>query len=62
MPILNRIKIVLAESLNTGIWITCQLEKSNRTVSYIVQSDFETIVEIAKCLNVRVVDLVKESE
>lgn len=53
---------MLVESLNTGIWIACQLEKSNRTVSYIVQSDFKTIVEIAKCLNVRVVDLVKESE
>lgn len=64
MAKLNRLKIVLAEQEKTGKWLSEQIGKSNCTVSKWcsnkVQPDLNTIAEIAKCLNVRVVDLIQE--
>lgn len=64
MAKLNRLKIVLAEQEKTGKWLSEQIGKSNCTVSKWcsnkVQPDLNTIAEIAKCLNVRVADLIQE--
>lgn len=66
MAKLNRLKIVLAEQEKTGKWLSEQIGKSNCTVSKWcsnkVQPDLNTIAEIAKCLNVRVTDLIQEPE
>lgn len=64
MANLNRIKVVLAEQEKTGKWLAEQLGKSTCTVSKwcsnSAQPDLKTIAEIAKCLNVKVADLIKE--
>lgn len=64
MANLNRLKIVLAEQEKTGKWLSEQLGKSNCTVSKWcsnkVQPDLKTLAEIAKCLNVKVADIIKE--
>jgi len=66
MANLNRIKVVLVEQEKTGRWLAEQLGKSTCTVSKwcsnTAQPDLKTIAEIAKCLNVRVADLIKEPE
>ena len=58
---INRIKAVLAEKNKTSKWLACQLNKDQTTVSKwctnTYQPSLETLVKIAKCLNVDVRDL-----
>ena len=64
MAKLNRIKAVLAEQEKTSKWLAEQVGKSACTVSKWcgnnVQPDLKTLALIAKCLNVKVADLIKE--
>lgn len=64
MAKLNRIKAVLAEQEKTSKWLAEQVGKSACTVSKwcgnTVQPDLKTLALIAKCLNVKVADLIKE--
>ena len=58
---LNRLKVVLAEKKRTNKWLAEQLGKDPATVSKwctnTIQPNVETLVEIAKCLNVEIQDL-----
>ena len=64
MAKLNRIKAVLAEQDETSKWLAEQVGKSACTVSKwcsnSVQPDLKTLAVIAKSLNVKVVNLIKE--
>ena len=59
---INRLKVVLAEKKRTDKWLAEQLGKDPATVSKwctnTIQPNVETLVEIAKCLNVEIQDLV----
>ena len=61
---LNRIKEVLDEKGITQTWLSKQLDKSfNSANAYVCnrsQPNLETLAQIAKCLNVKVADLIKE--
>lgn len=63
---INRIKAVLAEKNKTSKWLAGQLNKDQTTVSKwctnTYQSSLETLVKIAKCLNVDVRDLIVKTE
>ena len=58
---INRLKVVLAEKKRTNKWLAEQLGKDPPTVSKwctnTIQPNVETLVEIAKCLNVEIQDL-----
>ena len=58
---INRLKVVLAENKRTNKWLAEQLGKDPATVSKwctnTIQPNVETLVEIAKCLNVEILDL-----
>ena len=58
---INRIKIVLVEKKRTGKWLAEQLGKDPATVSKwctnAAQPSLETLLQIAKCLEVEVKDL-----
>lgn len=58
---INRLKVVLAEQKRTNKWLAEQLGKDPASVSKwctnASQPSLETLVEIAKCLNVDVKDL-----
>ena len=58
---INRIKAVLAETGHTGKWLAEQLGRDPVTVSKwctnTIQPNVETLVEIAKYLNVDIQDL-----
>ena len=58
---INRLKVVLAEKKRTNTWLAEQLGKDPATVSKwctnTIQPNVETLVEIAKCLNVEIQDL-----
>lgn len=58
---INRIKIVLVEKRKTGKWLAEQLGKDPATVSKwctnAAQPSLETLLQIAKCLEVEVKDL-----
>jgi DNA-binding XRE family transcriptional regulator len=58
---INRLKVVLAEKKRTYKWLAEQLGKDPATVSKwctnTIQPNVETLVEIAKCLNVEIQDL-----
>ena len=58
---INRLKVVLAEKKRTNKWLAEQLGKDSATVSKwctnTIQPNVETLVEIAKCLNVEIQDL-----
>ena len=58
---INRLKVVLAEKKRTDKWLAEQLGKDPATVSKwctnTIQPNVETLVEIAKCLNVEIQDL-----
>ena len=58
---INRLKVVLAEKKRTNKWLAEQLGKDPTTVSKwctnTIQPNVETVVEIAKCLNVEIQDL-----
>ena len=59
---INRLKVVLAEKKRTNKWLAEQLGKDPATVSKwctnTIQPNVETLVEIAKYLNVEIQDLV----
>lgn len=61
---INRLKVVLAEQNRTNKWLAEQLGKDPATVSKwctnTMQPNLETLVEIAKHLNVKVADLIKD--
>ena len=58
---INRLKVVLAEKKRTNKWLAQQLDKDPGTVSKwctnTMQPNLETLVEITKCLDVDVKDL-----
>lgn len=58
---INRLKVVLAEKKRTNKWLAEQLGKDPATVSKwctnTIQPNVETLVEIAKNLNVEIQDL-----
>ena len=58
---INRLKVVLAEKKRANKWLAEQLGKDPATVSKwctnTIQPNVETLVEIAKCLNVEIQDL-----
>ena len=58
---LNRLKVVLAEKKKTNKWLGEQLGKDKTTISKwctnTMQPNLETLVEIAKCLDIDVKDL-----
>ena len=58
---INRLKVVLAEKKRTNKWLSEQLGKDPATVSKwctnTLQPNLETLVEIAKCLEVDTKDL-----
>ena len=58
---INRLKVVLAEKKRTNKWLAEQLGKDPATVSKwctnTIQPNVETVVEIAKHLNVKIQDL-----
>lgn len=60
---LNRIKCVLADNGQTSKWLAEQLGKDKTTISKwctnASQPDLETLVKIAKLLNVSLTDLVR---
>ena len=60
---LNRLKVVLAEKKKTNIWLAEQLGKDPATISKwctnSAQPNLENLVEIAKCLEVTVNDLIR---
>lgn len=61
---INRIKIVLVEKKKTGKWLAEQLGKDPATVSKwctnAAQPSLETLLQIAKCLEVEAKDLLNE--
>lgn len=61
----NRIKVVLAERKRSNKWLAEQLGKDQSTVSKwctnSAQPGLEMLFQIAKCLNVEVKDLIRES-
>ena len=61
MAQINRLKVVLVEQNRTGKWLAETLEKNGATVSRWCtnesQPSLETLIEIAKALNVDVKDL-----
>lgn len=63
---INRLKIVLAETGKTNKWLALQLGKSEVTVSRWVtnevQPSMETFLEIAKQLDVDVIELINSSK
>lgn len=63
---INRLKVVLAEKEKTNKWLAEQLNKSEVTVSRWVtneiQPSMETLLEIAKVLDVDIKDLINSSK
>ena len=59
---LNRLKVVLAEKKKTNKWLAEQLGKDPATISKwytnSTQPNLENLVEIARCLEVTVNDLI----
>jgi DNA-binding Xre family transcriptional regulator len=60
---LNRLKVVLAEKKRTNKWLAEQLGKDPATISKWctnnAQPNLETLIEIAKCLEVNVNELIR---
>lgn len=60
---LNRLKVVLAEKKRTNKWLAEQLGKDPATISKwctnSTQPNLENLVEMAKCLEVTVNDLIR---
>ncbi len=61
---INRLKVVLAEKKRTNKWLAEQLGKGQATVSKwctnTTQPSLEILVEIAKCLEVDVTELLRK--
>ena len=66
MTIINRIKVVLVEKQRTSKWLAEQLGKSENTISKWcsnkVQPSLETLVEIAKLLDIEIRTLIVPSK
>lgn len=62
MTIINRIKVVLVEKQRTSKWLAEQLGKSENTISKWcsnkVQPSLESLIEIARILDVDVRELI----
>lgn len=62
---LNRIKVVLAEKNRTNKWLASEIGCSQTTISKwctnSAQPPLETLILIAKCLNVNIADLINEN-
>lgn len=62
MAKINRIKVVLAEKQKTNKWLAEQLGKDPATISKwctnIAQPSLETLIDVAKALNVDVRELI----
>lgn len=60
---LNRIKVVLAEKRRSNKWLAEQLGKGQATISKwctnTAQPSLENLIEIAKCLEVDVNELIR---
>jgi len=60
---LNRLKVVLAEKKRTNKWLAEQLGKDPATVSKwctnSAQPNLSTLIDIARCLEVNVNDLIR---
>lgn len=60
---INRIKIVLVEKKKTGKWLAAQLGKDPATVSKwctnAAQPSLETLLQIARCLEIEVQELLQ---
>ena len=60
---LNRLKLVLVEKKKTGKWLAEQLGKDTTTVSKwctnSAQPNLENLMEVAKCLEVNVNELLR---
>lgn len=60
---MNRLKVVLAEKKRTNKWLAEQLGKDPATVSKwctnSAQPNLENLIEMAKCLEVNVSELIK---
>lgn len=60
---LNRLKVVLAEKKHTNKWLAEQLDKDPATISKwctnSAQPSLENLIEIAKCLEVDVNELIR---
>lgn len=60
---INRLKVVLAEKRRTNKWLAEQLRKDPATVSKwctnSAQPSLETLIQVAKCLDVELRDLVR---
>lgn len=63
---LNRIKVILAEKEKTNKWLAKQIGKDQTTISKWCtnssQPDLESLMKIAKLLNVKLGDLVRFEE
>ncbi len=63
---INRLKFVLAEKKKTGKWLANQMNKSETTVSRWctneVQPSMETLLEIARLLDIDVRELLNPSK
>ena len=63
---INRLKAVLAEKQKTGKWLADQLNKSETTVSRWcrneIQPSMETLLEIAKLLDIGIKNLLNSSK
>lgn len=63
---INRIKVVLVEHKRTNKWLAEQLGKDPATISKFVtnrvQPNLETLVQIAKCLNVDISELLYKTK
>ncbi len=61
---LNRLKVVLADKKRTNKWLAEQLGKDPATVSKwctnTAQPNLENLVEIAKCLDVDISELIRK--
>ena len=62
---INRLKVVLVEQRRTSKWLAEQLGKDPATISKwctnTVQPDVKTLLDIARCLNIDVKDLLNSS-
>ena len=63
---INRLKAVLAEKQRTGKWLAEQLNKSETTVSRWcrneIQPSMETLLDIAKLLDIDIKDLLNSTK
>ena len=63
---INRLKVVLVEQNRTNKWLAEQLNKNETTVSRWctneIQPSLETLVKIAKVLNVDIKDLINSTK